>query len=309
MRYRYGRRQRSRMAHLFHVGAGSGGIVVLDLLARDPSITQVTLVEPDVYKPHNVHRHLFPASAVGRLKADLAAEWLRDRRPDLRVDLLPVDLTDPAHQAAIRKAVAECDVGVCAADSEPAKYHFDLLMRQFRKPWVLGEVLSGGIGGWVHRFTPNGPCYGCVASHLQRSGPTDLPASPPPDYSNPNGAIQETTIPAGRASITAIAGLHAVVTLELLQTTAPCSGRGGENDTTSSAPAGDGVGGRGSAEWTSLLFPLAKVPGVFDDPYRPFRLRIPKNLSCLICSAVPAPTAGENLDVALDQALARLGHE
>jgi hypothetical protein len=48
---------------------------------------------------------------------------------------------------------------------------------------------------------------------------------------------------------------------------------------------------------------------VFDDPYRPFRLRVPRNLSCLICSAVPAPAAGENLDVALDQALARLGHE
>jgi molybdopterin/thiamine biosynthesis adenylyltransferase len=77
------------MAHIFVVGAGSGGIVVLDLLARDPRVTRVTLVEPDVYKPHNVHRHLFPRSAVGRPKGELAAEWVRDRRPDLPVDVLP----------------------------------------------------------------------------------------------------------------------------------------------------------------------------------------------------------------------------
>src|SRR6478609_4217306 len=76
------------MAHLFHVGAGSGGMVVLDLLARDDRVTRVTLVEPDVYKPHNVHRHLFPASAVGRLKAELVAEWVRALRPDLTFEAL-----------------------------------------------------------------------------------------------------------------------------------------------------------------------------------------------------------------------------
>src|SRR6478672_1002411 len=108
------------MAHIFQVGAGSGGIVVLDLLARDPRVTLVTLVEPDLYKPHNVHRHLFPTSAVGRLKAELAAEWLRDRRPELAVEVLPVDLTAEEHQQAIAQAVATCDAGACAADNEVA---------------------------------------------------------------------------------------------------------------------------------------------------------------------------------------------
>ena len=70
------------MAHLIQVGAGSGGMPVLDMVCRDPRVTRVTLIEPDVYKPHNVERHLFPASAVGELKADLAKHWLLDRRPD-----------------------------------------------------------------------------------------------------------------------------------------------------------------------------------------------------------------------------------
>jgi molybdopterin/thiamine biosynthesis adenylyltransferase len=273
--------------NLFQVGAGSGGIVVLDLVARDPRVTRVTLVEPDVYKPHNVHRHIFPPQAVGRRKAELAAEWVRDRRPDLVVESLVADLTDPARLPEFRELAATCDVGVCAVDNEPAKYAFDALMRAAGKPWALGEVLSGGIGGWVHRFTPDGPCYGCVASHLQRTV-TDEQAAPPPDYSNPGAAVAETTIPATKASIEVIAGLHALATLDLL--------------------ASAGIPSSG-ADFTSLLFTLARVPGVFEDAYRPYRFRIPKSASCLICSPIPTPATGEDLDVALDQALARLGNK
>lgn len=269
--------------HVFQVGAGSGGIVVLDLLARDERVTTVTLVEPDVYRAKNVHRHVFPPSAVGALKVDLAAAWVRERRPDVAVEVIPADLTDPAARDAITAAVAACDVGVCAVDNEPAKYAFDALMRQAGKPWTLGEVLSGGIGGWVHRFTPGGACYGCVASHLQRTV-TEEPAAPPPDYADPGAAVAETTIPAGKASISVIAGLHAVVTLGMLE----------EAD-------------RGADDFTSLLFTLKRVPGVFDGAFRPFRFQVAKSPACLICSTAPTPVAGEDLDVALDHALARLG--
>jgi molybdopterin/thiamine biosynthesis adenylyltransferase len=285
--------------HIFQVGAGSGGIVVLDLIARDPRVTRLTLVEPDVYKPHNVHRHLFPPSAVGRLKGELAYEWVHERRPDIAVEVIAADLTDPVRQPEFENLAAACDVGVCAVDNEPAKYHFDALMRKAGKPWTLGEVLSGGIGGWVHRFVPGGACYGCVASHLQRTV-TEEPTGPAPDYSNPGGPVAETTIPASRASIGVVASLHAVITLGLLE---PSGGRESPE-----APQGTHAPRPGD-DFTSLLFTLARVPGVFDDAFRPYRLRVPKADTCLICSAVPAPAAGEDLDVALDQALARLGNE
>ena len=126
------------MAHILQVGAGSGGMPVLDMVARDPRVDRVTLVEPDVYKPHNVERHLFPASAVGRLKAELAAEWLRERRPDLVVETMAVDLLAPEVQGELEKVAAAADLGICAADNEPAKYHFDALMRQ--AGLLVGEV-------------------------------------------------------------------------------------------------------------------------------------------------------------------------
>ncbi|MCS7270219.1 MAG: ThiF family adenylyltransferase [Gemmataceae bacterium] len=272
------------MARLFQVGAGSGGMVVLDLLCREPQVDGIVLVEPDVYAPHNVVRHLLPPASVGQRKAEAAAAWVRERRPDLALDILMVDILQPEVQPLLLEAAQGCDVGICAVDNEPAKYAFDALMRRVGRPWTLGEVLSGGIGGWVHRFVPGGPCYGCVASYLQREV-TEAPPAPPPDYSQPQAAQAELTIPASRAAIHTIASLHAMVTLELL--TAPAD------------PATTG--------FTSLLWSLRKVEDIFDEPYRSYRFRIPRAANCLICGIrEQAATAGKDLDVAIDQALARL---
>lgn len=273
------------MAHLIQVGAGSGGMPVLDLLARDARVRRVSLIEPDIYKPHNIERHLFSRAELGLPKAEAAARWLRDRRPDLEVRTLVCDLLDPAAQAEIGRAVETADVGICAADNEPAKYHWDAVMRRHGKAWTLGEVLSGGIGGFVHQFTPGGACYGCVASYLQRS--VKVEEAKAPDYSQPGGPVPEVTIPAGAASIHAIASLHALLTLGLL-------------DQAAGADAG----------FTTLLLTLRRVPGIFEEAFRPYRFRIPRAEACLICRAPPPPERAipsEDLDVALDQALARLG--
>jgi molybdopterin/thiamine biosynthesis adenylyltransferase len=267
------------VAHLIQVGAGSGGMPVLDMVCRDPRISQVTVIEPDVYKAHNVERHLFPASAVGQAKAALAAEWLRQRRPDLRIDLIEEDLCGPTAALVLEQAAACADIGICAADNEQAKLHWDALMRRHAKPWTLGEVLSGGIGGFVHWFVPGGPCYGCVASHLQRSVAVDKPKAP--DYSQPGGVAPEVTIPASKASIGVIAALHAQISLQLL-----------------GDPKGYGPG------FTSLLLTLELVPGVFDEVVKVFRFRIERSRRCLMCQL--APEVADNLDSALDDALLRV---
>lgn len=272
------------MARLIQVGAGSGGMVVLDMLAADPRLQSVALIEPDVYQPHNVERHYFGPASCGTLKAELTATWLKERRPDVDVQLFITDLCNPSQQAVIEAAAAGADIGVCAVDNEPAKYHWDALMRKHGKPWTLGEVLSGGIGGFVHVFVPGGPCYGCVASFLKRSLEMDKPAAV--DYSQAGGVIHETRIPARKAAIHAIASLHAVVTLQLLDRIA-------QNE---SAEGG----------FTSLLFTLENVPGVFDEAFRPYRFRIAKSAVCLMCGVRPPEMPAEDIDAALDRALERL---
>ncbi len=166
-------------------------------------VSKITLIDPDVYKPHNVVRHYFPVADAGQKKVDLAAGWVKQLRPDLEVVALPYDLTDLQRAAEIDALISAADIGICAVDVEPAKYHFDVLMRKHGKSWTLGEVLSGGIGGWVHCFRPGEACYGCVASHLQCAIETDN--SPPPDYSDPQAAVERARIPASKTSIGVIA--------------------------------------------------------------------------------------------------------
>ena len=64
------------------------------------------------------------------------------------------------------------------------------------------------------------------------------------------------------ASIHAIASLHALVTLDLLDD-----------------PAGYAPG------FTSLLLTLQRVPDVFEEAFRPYRFRVPRAADCLICQA------------------------
>lgn len=266
----------STMAHVFQVGVGSGGMVVLDLLLRHEQVKRLTLVEPDIYKPHNVVRHYFPPEAAGQAKVDLAAQWVKERRPEVELRCLRLDLLTAEADEELQQAAASCDIGICAVDNEPAKYCWDALMRQFEKPWTLGEVLSGGIGGFVHVFLPGGPCYGCVARQLRREVQVDR--SPAPDYSAPDGPVAETTVPAPAAAIHAIASLHAVVTLSLLN--------GNE------------------LPFTSLLMTLQAVPDIFPRAFSTRQLQWQRFSDCLLCGQLgPAPA---DLDAALDEALQRL---
>lgn len=264
------------MAHLFQAGLGSGGFAVLDLVLRDPAVTRLTLVDPDVYRAHNVHRHFFPEGDVGRAKTDLALEWVGRFRPDVAVDLFPCRLEDSDFAHAFDLAVGECDVGICAVDGEVGKFQFDAIFRRMRKPWVLGEVLSGGIAGWVHAFEPGGPCFGCVCRNLQRD-PTPAEAV---DYSQPYGAFPETSVPASKASIAAVASLHALVVLDRLRGEKP--------------------------DFTSVLMSLARVPGAFERAFEPTRWRMTRLPDCLICrDSPPIPSATVESD--LEAALQRLG--
>ena len=266
------------MARVVQVGVGSGGMAVLDLVGRDARVGHVTLIDPDSYQPHNVHRHYFPPSAVGRLKVDLARDWLAERRPDLEIETHAVDLTAPEFQPTLEAAIRACDVGICAVDRESAKFHWNGLFLRHGKPWTLGEVLSGGIGGWVHRFHPGGACYGCVASALQRQFTAET--APPPDYAHPGGPIHETSIPADIASVHSIAAWHALATLAMLD---------------------------GSDESGSVLVSLRRVAGLFDAPFLARPMTVPRAADCLICGASQAESlGGEDLDAALAGALAKL---
>jgi len=116
-----GARDGARMVKLIQVGAGSGGMPVLDLVCRDPRISDVLLIEPDIFKPHNVCGTSLPAPEWGRPKVKLDAAWLRERCPHVAVRTLAGDLLDPQSAEQLQQEAAQANMGICAADNEPAK--------------------------------------------------------------------------------------------------------------------------------------------------------------------------------------------
>ncbi len=264
------------MAHLVQVGLGSGGMSVIDMLVRDVRISKITLIEPDVLKPHNLPRHLLSKQEVGKLKLDAAVQWLKNRIPELEIVPLASFLQDPEKQDQINQALYGADLGVCAVDNEEAKYHWCFLMRQHKIPWTLGEVLSGGIGGFVHTFVPNGPCYACACTYLKRKGPKDAKDSLP-DYSNPDGEVEKARIPASFASIQSIAALHALATMDILE---------------------------GKFSPSSYLLPLQKVDGVFTESLKKIPINVKRNENCLFCAFAPPDI--KNVDQELQKKLQEL---
>jgi hypothetical protein len=243
------------MFHLIQVGLGSGGMAVLDMVLKDQRISKCTLIEPDVFKQHNLQRHLFGIDALGFSKAKKASDWVKNRRPDLDLQVFSSTLQECSKEQVFQPDSNEIPIGICAVDNEPAKYHWCSWMREQNVFWTLGEVLSGGIGGFVHVFSPSGPCYGCVCSHLKREGPMDGPEEKS-DYSQPTSENPKMRISATFSSIMHIASIHALKTLEMLD---------------------------GNKDPHSLLMPMKKLEGVFEKPWSAICLQIPKNLDCYFC--------------------------
>ena len=176
---------------------------------------RVTLIEPDVYKPHNVERHLFPLSAVGERKAVLAERWLQERRPDLDVRparLRPAGPGPPGghrrggrrrRHRRLRRRQRAGQVSLGRPDAPP-RQTVDARRSAQRRHRRLRPLVRARRPLLRLRGQPFAAHRRAWTKPRRRTTPTR--AAP----------CTETTIPASKASIHAIASLHALVTLGLL---------------------------------------------------------------------------------------------
>src|SRR5690349_8624911 len=94
--------QRSRVTI---IGLGSGGFPVMQHLAMS-GWRRFTLIDHDVLEDVNLVKHPARRSDLGRLKADIAAEWLADRNPASEVTALAADFLELS-AADVDKIMAE----------------------------------------------------------------------------------------------------------------------------------------------------------------------------------------------------------
>ncbi len=135
---------RSRVAV---VGAGGLGGYVIEELAR-LGVGCLVVVDPDVFEEHNLNRQLLSTpAALGRPKADVAAERILEINPAVAV--VPLQRTFRCGDAG--ELVQGADAVVDGLDSVTSRLELARACRELRIPLV-----HGAIAGW----------YGQVATQL-----------------------------------------------------------------------------------------------------------------------------------------------
>ncbi|WP_214407872.1 ThiF family adenylyltransferase [Pseudonocardia lacus] len=140
-------------------GLGSGGIVVLERLAMT-GIKRWSLFDPDVLTAVNLVKHPARRCDIGRLKTDIAADWLVDRNPECKIDHAGGDVFDAPGFA---DEVGNADLVVCAVDNAAARSFVNEVCVEKRSPCVFGSVFRTGLGGEVFAYLPGETgCYNCM---------------------------------------------------------------------------------------------------------------------------------------------------
>ena len=77
--------------HLVVVGLGSGGFPVVQHLAMC-GLSKWTLVDKDILDEENLEKHIAMRKDIGRMKTEIAEEWIIDRNPEASVTRLELTL-------------------------------------------------------------------------------------------------------------------------------------------------------------------------------------------------------------------------
>src|SRR5215471_862056 len=143
-------------ARILVVGVGALGNEILKNLAL-LGVGEIIAVDFDRIEASNLSRSiLFRPSDVGRVKAEVAAERLRDLNPDVRTVPNDADVTSGIGIGVVRRV----DVVLAGLDSVGARIAVNRLCRLAGRPWIDGGLHE--LSGLVRGFAPDrGACYEC----------------------------------------------------------------------------------------------------------------------------------------------------
>src|SRR5690606_32620161 len=128
------------------LGAGGLGAPVLSYLAA-AGVGRLTVLDPDTVDETNLHRQvLFTAEDVGRGKAEVTAQGLRDLNQGIHVDVL-AELVTPANAL---EQLGGRDLVLDGTDNFPPRYLASDACELLDIPLVWGSIL--GFSGQVSVF-------------------------------------------------------------------------------------------------------------------------------------------------------------
>ncbi|HBN75534.1 MAG TPA: thiamine biosynthesis protein ThiF [Planctomycetaceae bacterium] len=142
------------------IGCSGTGSPMIEMLMRH-NVGHLVLVDPDRIDEKNLNRIMFARkSDIGRLKVEVAEQWIKSVALGTVVEALPQNLCEPA----IIRRVAECDVVVGCMDGAEGRWLLNKLATFYCVPYFdVGVRLDadghGGINqicGSVNYLQPGG---------------------------------------------------------------------------------------------------------------------------------------------------------
>lgn len=151
-----------KRSNVFIAGVGALGCEIAKDLALS-GVGKLVLVDLDTIEASNLSRQLlFRMDDIGKPKAEVAAERVKELNPNLEVEFyfkkiqeLPIDLYE------------SCDVIIAALDNVQARFDLNVIARRAKRPMIEGGTV--GFEGHVQVIVPDGvksldetACYRCV---------------------------------------------------------------------------------------------------------------------------------------------------
>lgn len=138
------------------VGCGSLGSKLAETMIRS-GVGRLLLVDDDIILPGNLVRQAYTGEFIGAHKVDALKQELLRINPDANIRARRM-LLGGQESAETTSSVLE-DLGGCdlVVDATADAVAFNLIANAvvtYQKPLVWGEVLAGGIGGFVARSRP-----------------------------------------------------------------------------------------------------------------------------------------------------------
>lgn len=159
-------------AKILCVGAGGLGCPALQYLAA-AGVGVLGIMDGDKVEISNLQRQiLFTDADVGRNKATIIAERLREQNPYVFVQIHPEFLSDKN----AKETLSHYDLILDATDNYESRYLLNATCRELKKPLISASIYQFDMQISVFNYK-NGPCYQC------------LYPEPPPAYMTPNCAM------------------------------------------------------------------------------------------------------------------------
>ena len=138
------------------IGCGALGTHALSFLVR-AGVGRVKVIDRDIVEESNLQRQtLFGESDIGRAKAKVAEERLKEVNSTIEVSGDVVDLDHGNIQTVVRGATVVLD----ATDNMDTRFLVNDACVKMGVPWVYAGAV--GTTGMVMPIVPSGPCLRCV---------------------------------------------------------------------------------------------------------------------------------------------------